>query len=259
MLNKPILSVVARGKVVKDGPAALRLALEGRRFTALERRGKMLIFPLSRKRTDRTARYLLARLGMTGRLLYAGGGEAAGGKHCFVTIRFRRASLSYCDPRQFGSLRVVDVVGLEQKLREFGPEPLEEGFTPEVLRARLAGSRMSIKALLLDQKRLAGIGNIYADEVLFAAGVDPRRRADSLTRAETDRLFRAIRRILKRAIVERGTTVSDYVDASGRHGGYQRFLKVYGRAGQECPGCGGTVQRLRIAGRGTNYCPACQK
>ncbi len=259
VLDRPILSVAARGKVVKDGSAAFGAALEGRRFTGLERRGKMLIFSLSRKRSDRTAHYLLARLGMTGRLLYAGKGETEGGKHCFMVIRFRGASLSYCDPRQFGSLRVVDAAGLERRLQEFGPEPLDKKFTPGVLRRVLAGSRTSIKALLLDQKRIAGIGNIYADEVLFASGVDPRRRADSLTRAEADRLHGNIKRILRRAIVERGTTVSDYVDAAGRRGGYQRFLRVYGRAGKECPVCGGTVQRLQVAGRGTHYCPKCQK
>lgn len=263
ILGRPILAVEVRdARLVRPGKAALVRGLEGRKFTRVARRGKMLIFSLGQKKGECAKSYLLARLGMTGRLVYAAAKseqEAPPSKHCHVLIRFSQARLAYCDARRFGHLELADEAGLAEKLARFGPEPLEKSFTLGVWRALLRGRRTAIKALLLDQARIAGIGNIYADEILFRAGVDPRRAAATLTDGETSKLYRAIRSILRQAIRARGTTVSDYVDATGRSGGFQNRLQVYGREGERCPGCAGKVQRIQVAGRSTHFCPRCQK
>jgi formamidopyrimidine-DNA glycosylase len=209
---------------------------------------------------------------MTGRLVQFGPEDALWGsesyrekdsyshRHCRVILRFKGGYvLFFCDPRKFGYMEIVDEKGLMEKLRRFGPEPLEQDFTLSVLCDILRGRKTGIKALLLNQSCIAGIGNIYADEILFEAGILPTRPAGSLTAEETKALYRSIRKILKKAVEKRGTSFSDYVDASGKEGNYQKSLKIYGRKGKPCIGCAGTVQRAVVAGRGTNYCPACQK
>jgi formamidopyrimidine-DNA glycosylase len=273
VLQRPILEVAVNdAHALRTGKKRFVSSLQGKKIADIRRRGKMLIFVLGEGPGKSTGEFLLARLGMTGRLVQFGPEDALWGsesyrekdsyshRHCRIILRFKGGHILYfCDPRKFGYREIVNEKGLMEKLRKFGPEPLEKGFTLSALRDILKGRKTRIKALLLNQACIAGIGNIYADEVLFDAGILPTRIAGSLTEEETRALYRSIRKILKKAVEKRGTSFSDYVDASGKEGGYQKSLKIYGRKGQACKGCEGKVQHAVVAGRGTNYCPVCQK
>jgi formamidopyrimidine-DNA glycosylase len=273
ILRMPILKVdVNNASVLKTDKKRFIAALEGKELSDVRRRGKMLIFSLADRSGKADGEYLIARMGMTGRLVYFGAEDALWGsgsyadkdsfshKHCHVALRFKNGStLLFCDSRRFGYMEILDEKGLDVKMRGFGPEPLDGKFRARDFEKIVAGKKTNIKALLLDQKRVAGIGNIYADEILFEAGVRPDRLADGLTADETRRIHAAMKSVLKKAVEKRGTTFSDYVDSGGKEGGYQKFLKVYGRAGEKCSECGTVVRKMRLAGRGTNYCPVCQK
>jgi formamidopyrimidine-DNA glycosylase len=273
VLHKPILKVdVNNASVLRTEEKRFDHALRGHSFGEVNRRGKMMIFPLVAKGGKRTGEYLIARLGMTGRLVSFGAEDALWGsesykqkdsysyKHCHVAIRFADKSLLlYCDSRRFGYMEILDEEGLRKKLAKFGPEPLEKGFTLRTLVRIMEGRKTGIKAFLLNQSCIAGIGNIYADEILFDAGIMPTRKVVSLTLAEKAALYKSMRRILRKAVEKRGTSFSDYVDATGKEGSYQKSLRIYGRAGEPCLGCKGKVQRMVVAGRGTNYCSVCQK
>ncbi|MBI4301191.1 MAG: Fpg/Nei family DNA glycosylase, partial [Chloroflexi bacterium] len=164
--------------------------------------------------------------------------------------------LRFIDPRKLGNMWLVKdekhVVG------KLGPEPLDAAFMPQVLLERLAKRSAPIKALLLDQSFLAGVGNIYADEVLFEAGIHPLRSARSLSNPEAIRLHGALLSVLKRALSLRGTTFSRYQDPQGRPGGHQFQLRVFRRTGQPCLACSAPIQRLSLRSRGTHFCPSCQ-
>ncbi|MBI3255851.1 MAG: hypothetical protein HYZ63_02670 [Candidatus Andersenbacteria bacterium] len=161
--------------------------------------------------------------------------------------------------RQFGYIELADTKRLVQVLDVFGPEPLEEDFTFEVFQAMLGKRAIAVKAALLNQSVLAGVGNIYADESLFLAGIKPTRRVNTLTLAEKKALFKAIPLILRRALKYGGTTFSDYLDVEGKKGNFTRLLKVYGRGGQVCVKCKQTkLIKATVAGRGTVWCPFCQ-
>lgn len=265
-------------KVVVSNPVALRSSkesfekvLRGKSFDKIGRRGKMLIFFLKKDNSGED-RFLLVRLGMTGRLVYFGKEDALWGsnsyenknsyssRHCHIVFCFKGGgSLLFCDVRRFGYMEIVDKEKLEEKLAAFGPEPLGSGFTLVAFRRTLEGRKGNIKAFLLDQKRIAGIGNIYADEILFDAGISPLRNIQSLSSDEVKKIYTSIKKILKRAVEKRGTTFSDYVDASGNKGSYKNSLKVYGRGGKDCLGCSGKVKKIIVAGRGTNFCDRCQR
>lgn len=243
-----------RGKT----PADFAYAVNGARVMAVNRRGKHLLMNLSNGLT------LVAHLKMTGQLLVA--------KNLDPVERWTRAiieldrglDLRFRDIRKFGYLDLVstaDIGEAGENMPGLGPEPLDRAFTKGVFEWQLKKHpKAKIKSLLMNQAFVAGIGNIYADETLYAAGVRPTRAAGSLTAAERDRLYTNIRRILRAAIEKRGTSFSTFVDASGRPGGYVPSLKVYGRAGQKCvkSGCG-TVKKIKVGGRSSNYCPKCQK
>lgn len=272
VVGKPVLKVVVNNAgVVRNTKAVFVKLLTDARFLEVRRRGKMLVLPFLGVQGGQK-RYLLIRLGMTGRLVYFGredglwGGKSFEDKksyshrHCHVILELAGDSdLLFCDIRKFGYMEIVDEKKLGLRLESFGPEPLDAGFTLPVLRRIIQGKKTNIKALLLDQKRIAGIGNIYADEILFDAGVMPTRRVDSLEDAEVSRIYRAIGKILQKAVKNRGTTFSDYVDASGNGGGFQKYLRVYGRKGERCFACAGKVEKMRLNGRGTHFCPKCQK
>lgn len=163
------------------------------------------------------------------------------------------------DETGFTRARLVDADGLEERFADLGPEPLGEGFYPGYLREKLGGRRARIKGLLLDQKVVAGVGNIYVDEALFDARIHPTRKASTLTEGEWTRLQAAVRENLAAGIEHRGTTFSLYRDVLGRKGHHQDHLKVFVRAGEPCPGgCGGKVVREKVGGRATFLCPACQ-
>ncbi|HEY75898.1 MAG TPA: bifunctional DNA-formamidopyrimidine glycosylase/DNA-(apurinic or apyrimidinic site) lyase [Thermoflexia bacterium] len=226
--------------------------LQGRRIEEIKRRGKWVVIRLDGDL------FLLIHLRMSGRLV-VGRGNPAEDRHLRVALALDDGSrLFFFDPRKFGRMALVEDPG--RVVEGLGPEPLDEGFTVEQLRDRLAGRRARLKPLLLDQRVVAGLGNIYADEVLWRAGLHPLRRADRLTEEEVARLHRAIREVLEEAIAGRGTTLEDgqYVGADGQPGDFAPRLAVYRRAGQPCPRCGTPIQRARVGGRGTHFCPRCQ-
>ncbi|MDD3191108.1 MAG: DNA-formamidopyrimidine glycosylase [Candidatus Pacebacteria bacterium] len=275
VLKKPILEVqINNGSVIKNGERVFTKSLEGNSFSDILRRGKMLIFETEKAIGKKGGKkFLLARLGMTGRLVYFDKEDELWGgysfkdknsfsnKHCHIAICFEGGGvLLFCDTRRFGHMEIVDEMGLENKLKNFGPEPLDKDFTLKVLRDIFDSKKNDIKAFLLNQKNIAGIGNIYADEILFDASVLPMRRTDSLLPQEIMAIHKSIKKILKKAVEHRGTTFSDYVDSSGEKGDFKKLLKVYGRSGEKCLCCKlEKIQKIKLAGRGTNFCGRCQK
>lgn len=278
ILGHKIKSVNILSPKTASHPAAFFIkTLVGRKLIKIERRGKLLIFGLSASPSE--LNYLLIHLKMTGQLVYqnrqtkiAGGHslsnlEAGSGigelpnKHTRVIIDFSPSGrLFFNDLRRFGYLKLTTEKELTKILiNNYGPEPLQPGFSLSFLIARLKGRTTKIKAFLLDQKIIAGLGNIYVDESLWAARIRPMRLAGSLRANEIKKLWEAINRIIGLAIKHRGTTFNNYVDSRGERGSFSRFLKVYGRRGEKCPNCHQPILKIKIAGRGTHYCPSCQK
>jgi formamidopyrimidine-DNA glycosylase len=234
-------------------PASLQFAesVAGERIVAARRRGKYAVLELA------SGRSLVTSLRMTGRLVMARGrARELPGTHVVLTFR-GGGRLRFSDVRTFGRMRLVPAG--EAWDRELGVEPLSSGFTHEAFIGMLSGRTTPVKALLLDQRRIAGIGNIYACEALWEARIRPSRPAGSLTKAATHRLRHAIIDVLQRAIERRGTSVDDYVDADGLQGGFQNDLSVYGRDGRPCRRCGASIVRTVLAQRGTWWCRRCQR
>ncbi len=227
----------------------------GRRITAVSRRGKYAIFTLH------SGDALIIHRGMSGSVLLR---PASAPLEPYVRIAFGlddESELRFNDPRKFGKVYVMEAGGAERPMPwvAMGPEPLETGFTIEVLAERLRNRRALIKPLLLNQEILAGLGNIYVDESLFRAAIHPERRANTLSDAEIERLHAAIRDVLTVAVEGRGTTFDSYTDIDGRAGSYQRDLQVFHRQGEPCPRCGTPVIKFVVGGRGTHICPGCQR
>lgn len=228
--------------------------LAGRRIEALHRRGKWIVAAL-----EGGARLVL-HLGMTGQLRVVPA-DRPPAPHTHLVLRLGPGALElrFRDVRRFGSAtlfptaREADDFFLAASL---GPEPFE--LNPNDWRRRLASTRRCLKAVLLDQRVLAGVGNIYADEALFEACLHPARPARMIRPTEAERLRKAVAAVLARAIDRRGSTIRDYVGGSGQEGSFQRELRVYGRTGQPCPRCHAPVQRVRLAGRSTHFCARCQ-
>jgi formamidopyrimidine-DNA glycosylase len=236
--------------------AALVRATRDARVIAIRRRGKYLLMDLS------TGATLLWHLGMSGQLAMAPAATPRPA-HTHVALALDRAEeLRFRDPRRFGWLAIypqAEVAG-SAELRALGPDPLDGSFTPEVLMAALRDTRgCNIKAFLLDQRRIAGVGNIYASEALFVAGIHPRRKAANLTAARAARLHHAIVEVLETAVRNRGTSFRDYVDAEGWLGENQNHLRVFMRVGEPCPRCGARLRKLTQQARSTFYCPQCQR
>ncbi len=244
--------VFFRPIIRRSETADLRL-LRGRRVLGVERRGKMIVLRISGGTS------LIFHLKMTGQLFFSGAG-ARRDKHTHLAIRFRdsREELRFRDIRKFGFVLAVPTAeaGSAPEFSRLGPEPLSLGF--DEFRRAFTGRRGMIKARLLDQEIIAGIGNIYADEILFEARVHPGTDVSRLGPDSWRRLWAAVRAVLRRAIRHRGTTISDYRDGDGEPGGFQTRLRVYGREGLACPRCGAAIRRLRIAGRSSHFCPHCQ-
>jgi formamidopyrimidine-DNA glycosylase len=197
---------------------------------------------------------------MTGRLVFAGAGTPrAPHTHAIFALE-RGDELRYVDPRRFGVLRAYASAdaATSDELAVLGVDPLERGFTVRYFADALAASKRDIKAFLMDQSRVAGLGNIYVCEALFRAGIGPTRRSDKVVK-KAEALHDAIVTVLKESIKNRGTSFSDYVDADGQAGGNQRALWVYGRESDPCRRCGARVKRRVQAGRSTFFCPRCQK
>jgi formamidopyrimidine-DNA glycosylase len=231
--------------------AALR-SLLGRRVRSVGRRGKYLLLDVGGGRT------WLIHLGMSGRVVLRPRDDAPRGAHEHVRVTFEPGGvLSYSDPRRFGLMRLG---GKDEfaELRGLGPEPLDAGFDGAILRERLRRTRRDVKAALLDQRVVAGIGNIYANEILHRAGVRPTRRCQRLRRAEIEAIAAETRAVLAEAVARRGTSFSDYFDSDGVPGTFQTILRVFDRTGSPCRGCGTAIRRRAHGGRSSFYCPRCQ-
>lgn len=240
--------------VTHPTPLGYRRGLKGSRIDGVRRRGKYLLLDLDGEKV------LVIHLGMTGSLLMASPEEERP-RHTHIVFHLEDGrDLLYVDPRTFGETALLPRGDFRplRGLQAMGPEPLEEGFTRERLASALRG-KCRVKSALLDQSRVAGVGNIYADEALHRAGVSPLRRLDELTPSEVGRIHTALREVLREAIARGGSSVSDYVDLRGSRGGFQAEHRVYRREGEPCPRCGHAIRREAISGRGSYFCPSCQK
>jgi len=239
-----------------DDPLAVAAELQGERVAAVERRGKYLVFLFE------SGRVLLIHLRMTGSLRHARPGDLPDeDPHRRAVIRLDDGSdVAYRDVRRFGTWLLVEPGELEPYLAQrLGLEPLGARFTAKELASRLTGRRAPVKAAILDQRTVAGIGNIYADEALWRARVHPLRAAGELAPAELTALHRGIRRALEMGVARQGATLRDYAQPSGAAGAMQDEFKVYGRDGEPCPRCRSPIVKTRVSGRGTWYCPHCQR
>jgi formamidopyrimidine-DNA glycosylase len=240
---------------LKDLPAEqFAGSVAGKKVLGTGRRGKYLLLDLD----DGSG--ILIHLRMTGRLVFSRHQQQSD-RHTRLLFHFTDgSSLSFSDVRKFGTINLLPAGDrCHPGLSALGPEPLSGDFNFPYLDRELERRVVSVKALLLDQRVIAGLGNIYADEVLHRAGIRPERRARSLNRKERLALFRSIREVLEEAICCRGTTMSDYRDATGSAGTFQERLQVYGRKGRPCLRCAASVCHSHVAGRGTHFCPVCQK
>jgi formamidopyrimidine-DNA glycosylase len=243
---------VRERRLRKEIAPGFELALIGRRIEALERRGKYLLVGLDDGKT------LLVHLGMSGSLTIGpANGPFDSHDHVRLDLDSGRA-LTFNDPRRFGLMRLGALDEMEE-LHNVGDDSLALSWSAEQWRAALRGRRLPIKNLLMDQRLLAGIGNIYANEMLYRAGIRPRRRADRLKRDEIARLARAVREVLARAVRLGGSSISDFRDGNGRPGEFQIHHAVYDRAGAPCRRCGATIRKVVLSGRSSFYCPSCQR
>jgi formamidopyrimidine-DNA glycosylase len=235
-------------------PLAVAGELEGEQIEAVERRGKYLVFRFE------SGRSLLIHLRMTGSVRHASAGSLADDPYRRAVVRLDDGSdVAYRDVRRFGTWRLLEQDELEPYLAErLGVEPFSHEFTPRRFASRHANRRAPIKAVLLDQRTLAGMGNIYADEALWRARIHPLRPAGELTHGEVQRLRDAVRRALEAGIARQGATLRDYATPDGGRGRMQHEFKVYGRGEEPCDRCGTPIEKTRVAGRGTWYCPRCQ-
>lgn len=225
--------------------------LVGRTIRSLGRRGKYLLFELD------DGRWFVAHLRMTGRLVWR--------PHNAPPEQYQRArlmldngcDLRWSDLRKFGTWRIYD--RLDDLLAKLGPEPIDENFDLRTFRAALAGRTAPVKAVLLDQRRMAGLGNIYVDEALFQARIRPDTPAGELSSAAVKRLHQAVRDVLERGIEYRGASFRDYVDGQGNQGQQHMYVQVFRRDGKPCYACGTIIQKTVVGGRGTHFCPRCQR
>ncbi len=229
--------------------------LAGRTVERVDRSGKQVRLRLSPRPGQADPVWVLVHLRMTGRLLWLDEPGRPTVQHLRASLTFDRGILLFADTRRFGTLRFARS---EAATLPEGVEPLSDAFTRVLLGRMLAGSKTPLKPWLLRQDRIVGLGNIYASEILHEARLSPLRVSGSLKPHETGRLHRAVRRVLRRAIEHCGTTFSDFQDARGLEGAYQRYLRVYDRPGERCRRCRGTIDRLVQQQRSTFYCPVCQ-
>ena len=241
--------------VLTDPSGQLLPGLSGAVVDNIERYGKNIVFQLRRPRGANGGGSLWIHLGMTGRLTVEPTPQSRN-RHTQVVFRLDKPGrwLHYSDMRQFGCFRWVS--GGKETKDALGPDPLEISF--EEFFRRLHGRRRMLKSLLLQQDFLRGIGNIYADESLFRAGVHPATQADCLSRRRALRLYGSIRETLALAIQDGGSSIANYVNAQGRRGNFQEQHQVYGRAGEPCRRCGARIRKMLISSRGTHFCPRCQ-
>lgn len=265
--NKIIIAFKILDKKVVQSSQDDFKKVAGKKVGSVERRAKMIIFNFGRD-------FLVMHLKMTGQLVLKTKNNVSAGGHPIIGIgkelpnKFTRlifefndtSKLYFNDVRKFGWAKIINQDDFEKLDAEIGVEPLSKDFTLGYLEKIIANrKKLTIKQAIMDQKHIAGIGNIYADEALFMARIKPFRRSSSLKPAEIKKLWQAIPKILKFAVKHRGTSFSDYIDAQGETGNFIRYLKVYGRAGEKCRVCGNLILKKKLGGRGTNWCDECQK
>ncbi len=249
------ITVVRRSKVLRALPSAAKIAggLKGAVVSNVRRRGKYLLAELDNQKI------FMVHLGMSGQLLMEAS-EIPRRKHMHLALGFSRTKLElrFYDPRRFGKVALGIMADLESwtGLGVLGIEPLSS--SPRQIAAAIAGSSKRLKSLLLEQRAVAGLGNIYVDETLFRAGLHPLRRCNSLAKDELSSLAREIKKVLREAIKQGGSTIGDYRHPDGAIGSFQDSHLVYGRTGQPCPRCAAPLIKQTIAGRGTHFCPVCQ-
>lgn len=262
------VEVHRREAVDPQTPGAFKAALAGRRLQTVGRRGKWIVTTLD------DGAYWVTQLRMTGRFSWTPTHRAGPSTrrppltaqpHLSVSLEIDRPRgigggiLRFYDVRRFARMWVLPPQDWLERLGRLGVEPLSEDFSPKVLGSLLERCRAPIRNVLLDQRRIAGIGNIYANEACFIARIDPRRAAGDLGPRDLRRLHAAIRQVLRDAVERRGTSMSDYRDVLGGEGDFQNALLVYGREGEACHRCGAEIERLTLAGRSAFYCSRCQK
>lgn len=238
---------------LKSPARQIAAILEGSRIANVRRVGKHIVVDLQHGAQAPRGQWVV-HLGMTGNLMVTGADQEIV-KHTHLIAKLASGrELRFVDPRRFGRLSVQKA---EQAFKAAGSEPLEIDF--DTFTRLFRGRKTPIKSALLNQKLLSGVGNIYADEALFRAGIRPRRRAAKVTREEFRKLREALRQVLNEAIIAGGSSISNYVDADGAEGLFQFDHRVYGRDGEACVSCRTPVKRVVIAGRSSHYCPCCQK
>lgn len=292
-LSKKIKGKTILGVLYCDAPSLIRnmifkdfeKQIKGRLVKKIERRAKNILIYLDKdeilaihlKMTGHllvisNSKFLISNSGVpSGRYLNIIKGKWVGEslptelqdpKNQFIHLVFELSDgliMAYSDLRKFGEIRIVKRDYLSSLESKLGPEPLDPKFDLSSFEAILGRSKGKIKAVLMDQNRISGIGNIYADEILFDAGVLPWKMVGELSRDEIKKIFNSVRRILKKGVELRGTSDSDYRDTSGKEGGFQKALKVYRRTGKKCHKCGGVIERVKIGQRSAHYCGECQK
>ncbi|MDP3143338.1 MAG: DNA-formamidopyrimidine glycosylase [Candidatus Omnitrophota bacterium] len=248
VLGKKIVKVIINNPKVIRTPASKNFArkIAGARINGVLRKGKAIILELS------CAQDLVVQLGMTGQLIYPG--QAKTSRVSFLLSDGK--ILDYNDQRMFGGLSLLSRHEELEYIKNLGPEPFD--LKPEDFKKLLVGKKTKIKVLLMDQQFISGVGNIYANEALFRAGIPPERPANSLTGKEQTRLLTEIKDSLNEAIKYNGSSVDNYVRLSGEKGRYVPHLKVYGRDGKACLKCKTVIKKITLAGRGTYFCPKCQ-
>jgi len=264
IVGRRILSVVLGKTDFIDDPSALEQHLPGRQIEAVERYGKFMLLRLSPSRQqekgtengDAAPASLLVHLGMTGQLAPCPAAHPCA-KHTHVWFRLDDGrELRYTDPRRFGRMAYLTSALLADELTNFGADPLQVSAQEFAQRIGSRGSR--IKALLLDQTVLRGVGNIYADESLWRAKIHPARQGAQLSKKQVATLRKVLQDVLQEAILARGSSISDFLDAEGQPGEYQRRHRAYGREGKRCFRCRATIRRVIVAGRSSYFCPQCQ-
>ena len=264
IVGRRILSVVLGKTDFIDDPSALEQHLPGRQIEAVERYGKFMLLRLSpswqqeegTENGDAAPASLLVHLGMTGQLAPCPAAHPCA-KHTHVWFRLDDGrELRYTDPRRFGRMAYLTSALLADELTNFGADPLQVSAQEFAQRIGSRGSR--IKALLLDQAVLRGVGNIYADESLWRAKIHPARQGTQLSKKQVATLRKVLQEVLQEAILARGSSISDFLDAEGQPGEYQRRHRAYGREGKRCFRCKATIRRVIVAGRSSYFCPQCQ-
>jgi formamidopyrimidine-DNA glycosylase len=262
--GRRILSVRLGKTDFIDDPAAVEQHVPGRQIEAVERYGKFMLLRLSTRtgagldlgNGDGEAASLLVHLGMTGQLVSCAATQPSA-KHTHVWFGLDDGrELRYTDPRRFGRMAYLTRALLAEELTAFGADPLL--VSAEEFASRIRSRNARIKALLLDQSVLRGVGNIYADESLWRARIHPARRGAELNKKQTTTLRKVLQDVLQKAILARGSSISDFLDAEGQPGEYQRHHRAYGREGKRCYRCGSAIRRVIVAGRSSYFCPKCQ-